>query len=69
MGREDRIGRRGRGEPAAKDAADKAKKGLKVERLRALWPELRALVGPRRNLLLLADYDEPGQIRPFTGMR
>jgi subfamily B ATP-binding cassette protein MsbA len=53
MGREDRVGRRGRAEPAAKDAADKAKKGLKVERLRALWPELRALVGPRRNLLLL----------------
>ena len=53
MGREDRVGRRARGEAAAKDAADKGKKGLKVERLRALWPELRALVGPRRNLLLL----------------
>jgi len=53
MGREDRVGRRGRAEPAAKDAADKARKGLKVERLRALWPELRALVEPRRNLLLL----------------
>ncbi|HEV7498956.1 MAG TPA: hypothetical protein VGQ33_03085, partial [Vicinamibacteria bacterium] len=58
MGREDRVGRRSRGDAAAKDAADKDaadkdKKGLKVERLRALWPELRALVGPRRNLLLL----------------
>ena len=53
MGREDRVGRRGRGGAASKDAADTAKKGLKVERLRALWPELRALVGPRRNLLLL----------------
>jgi ABC-type multidrug transport system fused ATPase/permease subunit len=52
MGREDRVGRRGRGESASKDAADKAK-GPKVARLRALWPELRALVGPRRNLLLL----------------
>ena len=53
MGREDRVGRRGRGPAASKDAADKDKKGPKVERLRALWPELRALVGPRRNLLLL----------------
>jgi ABC-type multidrug transport system fused ATPase/permease subunit len=53
MGREDRVGRRGRGGAASKDAADTAKKGLKVERLRALWPELRALVGPRRNLLLM----------------
>ena len=40
MGREDRVGRRGRGEAASRDAADQAKKGLKVERLRALWPEL-----------------------------
>jgi ABC-type multidrug transport system fused ATPase/permease subunit len=53
MGREDRVGRRSRAEPASKDAADKAKKGPKVARLRALLPELRALVGPRRNLLLL----------------
>ena len=52
MGREDRVGRRARAGAAAKEAADKAK-GPKVERLRALWPELRALVGPRRNLLLL----------------
>src|SRR6187549_776356 len=53
MGREDRVGRRARGQAASKEAADKDKKGPKVERLRALWPELRALVGPRRNLLLL----------------
>jgi subfamily B ATP-binding cassette protein MsbA len=53
MGREDRVRRRGRVEPGAKDAADAGKKGLRVERLRALWPELRALVAPRRNLLLL----------------
>ena len=52
MGREDRVGRRARAGAAAKEAADKDK-GPKVERLRALWPELRALVGPRRNLLLL----------------
>jgi subfamily B ATP-binding cassette protein MsbA len=53
MGREDRVGRRARAEAASKEAADKAKKGPSAERLRALWPELRALIGPRRNLLLL----------------
>src|SRR6187397_1400469 len=37
MGREDRVGRRVRGAPASKEAADEAKKGPKVERLRALW--------------------------------
>jgi ABC-type multidrug transport system fused ATPase/permease subunit len=52
MGREDRVGRRARRD-ASKDVAGKENKGPKVERLRALWPELRALIGPRRNLLLL----------------
>ena len=43
----------GNAERAKGDAAkaDAARKGSKIERLRALWPELRALVGPRRNLL------------------
>jgi ABC-type multidrug transport system fused ATPase/permease subunit len=34
------------------ESGKRAPKTSKRERLRALWPELRALVGPRRNLIL-----------------
>ncbi|HUG53023.1 MAG TPA: ABC transporter ATP-binding protein, partial [Vicinamibacteria bacterium] len=51
LGREDRVGRRDRAaaEAGSPPAVPKASKS---ERLRALWPELRALVAPRRRLLM-----------------
>ncbi len=53
MGRGDRVGRKARERGAA--AADEAAKpkGSRMERLRALWPELRELMYPRRQLLFL----------------
>jgi subfamily B ATP-binding cassette protein MsbA len=53
MGREDRVGSKARERGAA--AADEAAKpkGSRVERLRALWPELRELMYPRRQLLVI----------------
>src|SRR3954471_10408407 len=42
------------GSPSAKDAAAAAKKkGLSSEKLKALWPDIWAMVRPRRWLLLL----------------
>src|SRR5262245_2681089 len=51
MGREDRVGRRARAETSA-DGSGKAK-ASRAQRLRALWPELRELLYPRRGLLVL----------------
>src|SRR3954471_24482299 len=42
------------GSPSAKDAAAAAKKkGLSSEKLKALWPDIWAMVRPRRWLLLV----------------
>src|SRR2546423_1377704 len=51
MGREDRVGRKAAAQASADPAA--RPKGSRAERLRALWPELRELMYPRRALLLL----------------
>src|SRR5438874_10354071 len=47
-------GSAGKGAPAAKDAAKEVakKKGLSSEKLKALWPDIWAMVRPRRWLLL-----------------
>jgi subfamily B ATP-binding cassette protein MsbA len=52
MGREDRVRRRDRDDTRATDETAKPKSS-RSERLRALWPDLRALVAPRRRLILL----------------
>src|SRR5450432_965831 len=50
MGREDRVRRRDRDDARAGAAAAKPK-GSRSQRLRALWPELRSLMMPRRGLI------------------
>jgi ABC-type multidrug transport system fused ATPase/permease subunit len=52
MGREDRVRRRDREATPTGGAPDKAK-ASRSQRLRAVWPELRSLLVPRRRLLLL----------------
>jgi ABC-type multidrug transport system fused ATPase/permease subunit len=52
IGGEGKIERPDTGGPGSKRLPEKSW-ATRIERLRALWPEIRALVGPRRSLILL----------------
>jgi ABC-type multidrug transport system fused ATPase/permease subunit len=52
IGGEGKIERQDTGGPGVKGLPEKSR-ASRIERLRALWPEIRALVAPRRNLIVL----------------